>query len=76
MNTRIITGIVFVLSAVVLVCMFRLFIESPAFRPSSDGAYGEMYGPVAFGRFIVYGLCLIQALVGVVIVWIGRGWIV
>jgi hypothetical protein len=62
-----ITGIVFVMSGLVCLVLFKRFFVDPAFTPLPNGGFGELYGPVSFFRIPVYGLCILQSLLGCLI---------
>lgn len=60
-------GLLLVVMAAAVAISFKIFIEGPATQPMSNGQYGELYGPVIYFRYVVYALCIIQALAGVAI---------
>jgi hypothetical protein len=69
---RIITGLMFVGTAVVLAVMFKEFVFDPLARSNQQGHYGELYGPVSFLQFVVYPICVIQGIVGLLLLLVFR----
>ena len=69
---QVFTGACFVICGVVLLAMFHRYIVQPAFTPLPDGGFGEIYGPVAFFRPLVYGLCVALVAIGSIIVLVYR----
>jgi hypothetical protein len=65
---KVITGVLFMICGAVMYLTFELFIVRPAMTRKPHGGFGELYGPVAFMRYPVYGVCLVSVMIGLIIV--------